>query len=232
MAHPASLPPRPGSGGSTGSSPPSLPSGVPGMPHPASWPPRPHSSDRSRSSLPSLLSGVAVASPETQAAAAQLQLSTRRSETGLAKRQAASAEKALEKAQRKRLHAEKLAAEAEAEAQRHLAQQRVAQAEVEFARQAQRAAERQLRQQIRVASQAEDFKHCASNQSDMREDIKPTCVLCLAAPAEVAATPCGHRLYCDGCCHNHWPEKADCAHAPIIQCAICRRRVDGILRIF
>ena len=52
------------------------------------------------------------------------------------------------------------------------------------------------------------------------DDASNACVVCMAAPIEVALTPCWHAQFCAGCAHQ------------MDDCALCRGRIGGIQRIF
>lgn len=78
-----------------------------------------------------------------------------------------------------------------------------------------------------VCSESKETDKCVACRESSQEVASVSCaeseecVVCLEGPQEVAFIPCGHKVLCTTCAETTFPT-----------CLICRRKVEGTLRIF
>jgi hypothetical protein len=78
-----------------------------------------------------------------------------------------------------------------------------------------------------VCSESKETDKCVACRESSQEVASVSCaeseecVVCLEGPQEVAFIPCGHKVLCTTCAETTFPT-----------CLICRRKVEGTLRVF
>lgn len=154
-----------------------------------------------------------------------------------ARREARNATKACKEAKKKMKEAERQRRAAESQAARAQAMARIAAEEIEQARLAQLFAEKQMREHAHIRRE-HVLKEAAQNASAHLPPIekKPECVVCMDAPAEVMAYPCGHRCYCISCADLARSEFAARQLArgdkKCTRCPCCRNFVEDLVRVY
>mmetsp|Transcript_137835 Transcript_137835/g.239563 ORF Transcript_137835/g.239563 Transcript_137835/m.239563 type:complete len:632 (-) Transcript_137835:86-1981(-) len=155
----------------------------------------------------------------------------------VARREARNAKKACKDAKKAMKEAERQRRAAESQAARAQAMARIAADEIEQAHLARKLAEKQIREHAHIRME-NILKAEAQNASAHLPPIemKPECVVCMDAPAEVMAYPCGHRCYCISCADLARSEFAARQLArgdkKCTRCPCCREPLENLVRVY
>lgn len=164
-------------------------------------------------------------------------LSTIKKREKLAKQEVRAAKKVCKDAKKKMHDAERQRAAAEGQAARAQALARAAEAEIEQARLAQRYAEELARKHAHLRMERIVERAAQNATSNLPPiDKKPDCVVCMDAPAEVMAYPCGHRCYCPSCADLAREEfaarQAARGDKKCTRCPVCREPAVDLVRVY
>jgi len=162
------------------------------------------------------------------------EVSAAKEQVRLAQKELRQAQKNAAKAEAARKHSEKKRKLAEAHAARAQCAAYYDEAEIQAAREAQHSAESALRKNTLATFTAlNKLSSITLPPTENKPIAGPACVLCLDAPAEVMAYPCGHRCYCDICAKG---ARTDLVTASIEQrcmrCPVCREALENLVRVF